>query len=124
MIYKLKEYFENFSGFDESKVTVDYENFEKNTVVLRPCAFDPVVKRYQDGGEIRQYIFTINFKTDYRIKDNSAYYLEKLLKDYINENPIDGGLYFEVLESCHLKKVSASVAEYEMKLRYVYERNE
>lgn len=123
MINKIKEYFAGYGGFKGKTLTVDYSDFDENTVSFIPVPCRETVKRYVDGGKICQYVFKIRFVSDYRVSENSAYLITDGLKNFINSNPPDfeEALYFEIEDYCHLNRNSAAKGEYEIKLKYVYE---
>lgn len=121
IIYRIKEYLEKFDGFKGKLVSVDCDEFETSEIVISPVPERAVIKKYADGGEIRQFVFSVNFKTESSFSQNRAYILEKDLEEYISKTYFaDNVLYFEISESCHLKKATAAYAEYQMNLRLVY----
>ena len=121
MIYQIKEYLENFDSFKGKLISIDCDEFETSDVVISPIPEKVTVKKYADGGEIRQFVFSINLKTESSVSQNRIYILEKDLEAYISKNYFsDNVLYFEIIKSCHLKKATAAYAEYQMNLRLVY----
>lgn len=100
---------------------MDCDEFETSDIVISPIPENTVVKKYTDGGEIRQFVFSVNLKTESSVSENRIYILAKDLEEYISKNSFsDNVLYFEILKSCHLKKATAAYAEYQMNLRLVY----
>ena len=118
MIEKIKNY---LNGFFNKTISVDYDEFEKSDVIISPVPVVETVKKYADGGEIKQFVFCVDLKQDFNGENNEAYLIFDNLIKYMSDNLImENALYFEVLESCHLKKSTAVYAEYEMKFRLIY----
>ena len=127
MINKILKYLSGFDGFKNKVISVDYDEFNKSDIVICPSASSETVKKYADGGEIKQFVFTLKMKTDFDFNETAVYILFKDLNRYMSENPIgDNILCFEILEQNHLKNRTAVYAEYEMKFRAIYleERND
>lgn len=121
MIEKLKNYLSGFDGFFGKTISVDYDEFEKSDVIISPVPVAETVKKYADGGEIKQFVFCLRLKQDFGFGNNEAYHIFDELLKYMSDNFImENALYFEVLESCYLKKSTAVYAEYEMKFRLIY----
>lgn len=120
---------------DYGGIHVDYLDEDVQSYSINPYLTGSLtVKKYTDGGEIRQYPFYFESTEPYSRSDidtrkNSAWY-EKFSDWLDSQNKagnlpeIDGAIKIEILSDGYLTDASQDVAVYQMQLRLLYYRKE
>lgn len=134
IIESIRDYFLSCPVLDEySKINVNFLDVEATNYTIDGVPMDPIVKKYVDGGAMKQYLFVFASKEFYgddviRNIENSGFY-EKLA-DWIEEQNNAGNLpnlggNKECLEllmqtSGYLFNADEKTARYQMQARLVY----
>ena len=132
MIEAIRQYF--IDHFDQlapsGTVGVDYLKEVVDSYSIEPGIGDPWVKRYVDGGGVRQYNFTFTSREAYgpdtvQNMDNLKFYayiserIETLnLKGTVPQ--VMGAYKVEVLTNGYIMDVSPDTAKYQIQLRLLY----
>lgn len=98
-----------------------------------PC--NPIIKKYSDGGSLRQYIFTFGSRTYYDAEEienlKTAVFYEKLAEWFEEINAgktmpkLEEGmtaLRFEILSSGYLYSANGPTAQYRLQCRLIYDK--
>lgn len=130
IIEKLRDFISTCPYFgEESRINVNYIGVDMSySVDPLPCT--PIIKRYTDGGTMKQFQFQLSSKElydeDARINiENSGFYenfavwLEHAKMDELDEHKKPN--YFEVLNSGYLYDVDGNKARYAIECRLIYE---
>lgn len=132
MIEAIRQYF--IDHFDQlspdGAVGVDYLKESAESYSIEPGIGDPWVKRYTDGGGVRQYNFSFTSREDYgadtlQNMENLKFYA------YISDRvealnlagtlpAVPGAYKIEVLTNGYIMDVSADTAKYQIQLRLLY----
>lgn len=117
------------------KLTVDCLGEKAHSCTIEPVPSGRTIKKYADGGELRQYVFVFAtreyFDKDMQERLNTAGFYEKFA-DWIDAQNESGNLpvldegktsqSIEVLSSGYLYQVDAPKARYQIQLRLIYEK--
>ena len=79
IIDSIRNYIRGCPLINKGKVNVDYLGVDIGEYSIEPTPADPIIKRYADGGTLRQYLFVFSSKESYgpdiRVQiDNSGFY--------------------------------------------------
>lgn len=134
IIQAIKEYVEKCPLLEGGKVNVDYIGTEM-TYSLDPLPCDPIIKKYTDGGSMRQFQFAFLSKEYYdedaRITiENSDFYqcFEDWLEEMnmVNDFPVlplgKIAYQYEVLSKGYLAEIDGNKARYVIECRLLYEQ--
>lgn len=134
IIQAIKEYVEKCPLLEGGKVNVDYIGTEM-TYSLDPLPCDPIIKKYTDGGSMRQFQFAFLSKEYYdedaRITiENSDFYqcFEDWLEEMnmVNDFPVlplgKIAYQYEVLNKGYLAEIDGNKARYVIECRLLYEQ--
>lgn len=134
MIKEIREYFLSSPILDElSKINVDFLGTDPQEYTIDGQVFDPVVKKYVDGGALKQYVFAFGSREYYGADtiqniENSGFY--ERISSWIEEQNNIGNLpiltgnkeakSIEVLTSGYLFDSSEDNARYQIQMRLTY----
>lgn len=134
MIKEIREYFLSSPILDElSKINVDFLGTDPQEYTIDGQVFDPVVKKYVDGGALKQYVFAFGSREYYGADtiqniENSGFY--ERFSNWIEEQNDIGNLpiltgnkeakSIEVLTSGYLFDSSEDNARYQIQMRLTY----
>lgn len=132
----LKEYFESKCPLTEGRrFNINCLDSKVHSCTLEPSHSDITVKKYADGGSLRQYEFIFAtreyFDIDVRQNTESALFYEEFAKWIEDQNekgdmPVlaEGfsAVCFEVCGTGYLYKIDDSKARYQIQLRLIYEK--
>lgn len=132
MISKIRAYFiDNFDRLDVNSVlSVDYLTDRATSYSLEAGIADPWIRRYTDGGGIKQYNFNFTSREEYgpdtlQNMDNLNFYtyltdrIEELNRQHIVPD-VPGAARVEVLTNGYIMDTSPDAAKYQVQLRLVY----
>lgn len=134
IIQAIKEHIEKCPLLEGGKVNVDYIGTEM-TYSLDPLPCDPIIKRYTDGGSMRQLQFAFLSKEYYdedaRVTiDNSDFY--QRFEDWLEAQNMTNNLpvlpekkysyQYEILNKGYLAEVDGNKARYSIECRLLYEQ--
>lgn len=136
LIDALKEYFENKCPLTEGRrFNINCLDSKVRSCALEPSLTEPIVKKYADGGSLRQYEFIFAtreyFDNDVRENTEAAVFYERLAEWVEGQNrrgdlpTLGNGLTAVGLEVCgagYLYKINESKARYQIQLRLLYEK--
>lgn len=114
-------------------VKINYLSHKPYSFSVSPVGGEETVKKYADGGCLKQLVFKLSARFPYDEEDSelvaSAVFLEELSK-WISEASEEGNLpvlsgkreavALEVLSSGEMKKAETKTAVYELKARVLY----
>lgn len=134
MIKEIREYFLSSPILDElSKINVDFLGTDPQEYTIDGQVFDPVVKKYVDGGALKQCVFAFGSREYYGADtiqniENSGFY--ERFSNWIEEQNNIGNLpmlagnkeakSIEVLTSGYLFDSSEDNARYQIQMRLTY----
>ena len=132
MIEAIRQYFiENFDQLSPSGVIgVDYLKEVPDSYSIEPGIGDPWVRRYVDGGGIKQYNFSFTSREDYgpdtlQNIENLKFYT--YISDRVEElnlagvvPQIKGAYKVEVLTNGYIMDIAVDTAKYQIQLRLLY----
>lgn len=134
IIQAIKEHIETCPLLEGGKVNVDYIGTEM-TYSLDPLPCDPIIKKYTDGGSMRQFQFAFLSKEYYdedaRVTiDNSDFY--QRFEDWLEAQNMTNNLpvlpekkcpyQYEILNKGYLAEVDGNKARYSIECRLLYEQ--
>lgn len=135
IIESLRDYFLKCDLLNGGKINIDFLG-EKPEYSIDPLPADPVLKRYVDGGQVRQFQFAFTskeyFDGDARTGiENSGFYQD--LADWVESNneknilPVMGNakhepVQVEIMTSGYLFDMDAEFARYQIQCRLIYEQ--
>lgn len=136
IIDSLKEFIEkNCPLIEGKKIKANYlgEKPVSYTIEVVPCI--PDIKKYSDGGALRQYIFTFGSREFYdaeEIKNMQTAAMYEQLAEWFEETnrkkvlpKLDEGLKalrFEILSSGYLYSTNGRTAQYRLQCRLIYSK--
>lgn len=134
IIDSIRNYFLDCPLIDQySKINVDYLGVDSVEYTIDPVPTEPVLKRYVDGGALRQYLFVFGSREYYgadtlQNMENSGFY--QMFSEWIEEQDNLGNLPIltdnktaaglEVLTSGYIFDASESMARYQIQARLTY----
>ena len=133
IIDSIRNYIRGCPLINKGKVNVDYLGVDIGEYSIEPTPADPIIKRYADGGTLRQYLFVFSSKESYgpdiRVQiDNSGFY-EKFgqwLEKQTSENNLPDlnnkktSQWVEALTGGYLFENETDTAKYQIQCRLVY----
>lgn len=129
IIEGLKEYFAACPIFDGKNVNVDILDRTPMSVSIKTLECVPIIKRYADGGSMKQYCFILTFRGKSTPNGENAKLCERLARwlEEKNENgdfpEIGDGKTVQKIEVTRNGKMTGDnmhSTEYEMRCRLVY----
>lgn len=134
IIKQIRAYFLDCPVLDEyAKLNVDYLGVNATEYTIDPGPSDSILKRYVDGGALKQYLFVFGSRELYgddeiQNMENSGFYEEfsKWIENQSNEGNLpllsDGkeSRSMEVITSGYLFDASESSARYQVQVRLTY----
>ncbi len=135
IIEKIKEFFEECPLLEKGRVNVNYLGTEQADYSLEAVPAQPVVRRYVDGPELRQFVFVFASREfcDEDMSQNmeTARFYEELA-EWIEERNgsgklplLDGGLEamrLEVTAGGYLFSARSGTARYQLQCRLIYRK--
>lgn len=134
IIQAIKEHIEKCPLLEGGKVKVDYIGTEMTySLDILPC--DPVIKKYTEGGSLRQFQFAFlskeHYDEDERVTiDNSGFCQE--FEDWLDVQNMMNNLpvlpekkyayQYEVLNKGYLAQIDGNKARYSIECRLLYEQ--
>lgn len=134
IIKQIRKYFLDCPLIDEySKINVDYLGVESVEYTIDPVPADSLIKKYVDGGKLKQYLFVFGSREYYgddalQNMENSGFY--QVFGEWIEEQneignlpTLTGGkqaISIETLTSGYLFDSSEKHARYQIQLRLTY----
>ena len=117
------------------RVNIDYLNIPMS-YSIDPLPADPVVRRYTDGGAIKQYLFAFTSKEEFDGDartgiENSGFYqqFEEWIEEQNNkrnlpilENAKQCPVLIETVQSGYLYDAETDMGQYQIQCRLVYEQ--
>ena len=134
IIEAIRGYFLPCELLKNGKINVDFLG-DKPEYSIDPLPSDPLIKRYVDGGSVRQYQFAFTskeyFDGDARTgMEHSGFYQN--LADWIEANNKKGvipnlkgkltSLYIEIMTSGYLFDMDPEYGRYQIQCRLIYEQ--
>lgn len=134
IIQAIRRYFISCDVLDELRaINVDYLPADDLAYTIDPVPSDTIIKRYVDGGKLKQYQFVIASREIYGNNviqniENSGFY--ERLSDWIDQQNNSRNLpkltngktsqKIEVLTSGYLFNATETKARYQIQLRLIY----
>lgn len=136
IIDALKEYFEKECSLVSGKrLNVNCLDSKPHSCTIEPTPTEMVVKKYSDGGSLRQYAFVFAtreyFDNDMQENLATAMFYEKFALWIEKQNEdgcfpkLEDGLTpvcFEILSTGYLYKIDEPKARYQIQMRLIYEK--
>lgn len=137
MIDKIKEYFEkNCELVSGRRLNVNCLDSKLHSCTIEPVPSSVVIKKYPDGGELREYPFVFAtreyFDPDVCENLKTALFYEKFA-DWIQSRNQNGDLpilkdgceavCFEIMSTGYLYRTDEPKARYQIQLRLIYEKD-
>lgn len=134
IIKQIRRYFLDCPLIDEeSKINVDYLGVGAVEYSIDPVPSDSLVKKYMDGGAVKQYLFVFGSREYYgddtlQNMENSGFY--QIFSDWVEEQNKIGNLpelskgkqalKIETVTSGYLFHADESSAKYQIQMRLTY----
>lgn len=134
IIKEIRKYFLKCPLIDEhAKINVDFLGVDSVEYTIDPVPADSLIKKYVDGGKLKQYLFVFGSREYYgddtlQNMDNSGFY--QVFSEWIEEQNEIGNLpklngdkqalKIETLTSGYLFDASEKNARYQIQLRLTY----
>lgn len=136
IIENLKKYIGSCPLLKKGKINVNYLGDEPISYAIHPVPAEPVVKRYTDGGTLRQYIFTFSSVEAYDANALENMKVAQFFEEFAAwiEEQDEKGNYpalsdnrakatrIEVLTSGYLYNEENTVAQFQMELKLTYRK--
>lgn len=115
---------------DEARLSIDYRGSEAIEYSIYSNPVNPIVKKYVDGGALKQYSFVFSTLSYYSPElsqqlENSGFFEE--FERWIENNNrtgklpnVSGAIKVEILTSGYLMNAEADTASYQIQLRLLY----
>lgn len=136
VIDSVRRFFAECPLLEDGCINVNYLGAKKADYSIESVPSEPVVRRYVDGGELRQYVFVFASREYYDedMEDNSraAGFYEELAA-WIEDSGKNGrlpvltggkALAMEVMSGGYVLSEKAGTARYQMQLRLIYKKEE
>jgi len=128
-------FLEDSPFFEEIGMAINFLGETPGSFSINSVPVNPIVKKYVDGGSLRQYMFTITYRDFYDCEDftaNVTIASFEFLTEWIDEAnkknilpKLDNGFVpvsLEVVSTAQQKNHKAARAVYEIKCRLLYEK--
>lgn len=135
IIERLKEFFEECPLLKNGHINVNYLGAGKSDYSIESVPAEPVVRRYVDGPELRQYVFVFASREFYdgdgRQNTETARFFEDLAAWIEERNgsgalPLLGGglkaLKMEVRSGGYVLSGQSGMARYQLQCRLIYRK--
>lgn len=130
MIKEIIDYLKLFEGFKGKEIIIDYMPSQTGTFCLKSSKFDPVYRKFVDGGCIKQHKCTLCMREAYTFDNNLNSQNTKFLEDFIKWLEIqekdkvypENHNFFQVdaISGIYIVSNDVSTAEYAVDLRFLY----
>ncbi|MBR4874663.1 MAG: hypothetical protein IKU87_02445 [Clostridia bacterium] len=130
-------FLENCPLFSEKGMRINYLPDIPYTFSLNLVSVNPIVKKYADGGDLRQFVFTFAMHNFYDCEEENSMhtianfeYLANWIEQANNNNLLPElfngftPVSLSVISTVHQKSHKAAKAVYEIKCKLLYERKE
>lgn len=133
-IEAIRNYFNTCPLLDEeARISIDYVGSEAIEYSIYSNPVTPIIKRYVDGGKLKQYGFVFSTLNYYSAElaqqlENSGFFedFEEWIENN-NENEVlpevEGAIKVEILTQGYLMNQEADTASYQIQLRLIYKED-
>lgn len=129
----IRKYFLGCPLIKNHQIRIDYLGLDSIEYTIDPVPSDPIIKKYVDGGALKQFLFVFGSRESYgpdiiESIERSGFYqkLSEWIEEQNRENnlPILSGNKkaekIEIVTSGYLFDASEDLARYQIQLRLVY----
>ena len=132
IIDEIKKFIKKCPFLKSGRINVDYLSDKPNQYTIDSYPADPIIKRYSDGGQLKQFLFLFGSREYYDENtlqniENNAFY--EMFSDWLEEQNKVGNLpvlgnkesqRIEALSTGYIQDSETNNARYQIQCRLIY----